>query len=83
MSIACVVEALSTNRSIHNPVDGLWHESADRAELETLEGGARDGVVTVNHCQNTTHRLLMANVVSIPAISLMTGVAMHLVLVLL
>lgn len=67
MSIACVVEALSTNRSIHNPVDGLWNESADRAEPETLEGGARDGVVTVNRCQNTTHRLLMANVVSIPA----------------
>ena len=83
MSIACVVEALSTIRLIHNPVDGLWHESADRAEPETLEGGARDGVVTVNSCQNTTHRFLMANVVSIPAKSLMTGVAMHLVLVLL
>jgi hypothetical protein len=80
VSIACVVEALSTNRSIHNPVDGLWNESADRAEPETLERGARDVVVTANPCQNTTHRLPMANVVSIPAKSLMTGVAMHLVL---
>ena len=73
MFIACVVEAPSTNRVIHNPVDGLWNERADRAEPETLEGGARDGVVTVNPCQSTTHRLLMANVVSIHARSLMTG----------
>lgn len=66
------------NRVIHNPVDGLWNESADRAKPDTLEGGARDGVVTVNRSENTTHPLLMANVVSIHAKSLMTGVAMHL-----
>lgn len=78
--IARVVEALSTNRVIHNPVDGLWKESADRAKPDTLEGGARDGVVTVNRSENTTHPLLMANVVSIHAKSLMTGVVTHLVL---
>jgi len=65
--IARVVEAPSTNRVIHNPVDGLWNESADRAKPDTLEGGVRDGVVTVNHFENTTHPLLMANVVSIHA----------------
>lgn len=37
MFIARVVEAPSTNRVIHNPVDGLWNESADRAKPETLE----------------------------------------------
>ncbi len=80
MFIARVVEAPSTNRVIHNPVDGLWNESADRAKPDTLEGGARDGVVTVNPSENTTHPLLMANVVSIQAKSLMIGVVMHLVL---
>jgi len=65
--IARVVEAPSTNRVIHNPVDGLWNESADRPKPDTLEGGARDGVVTVNRSENTTHPLLMANVVSIHA----------------
>lgn len=76
MFIARVVEAPSTNRVIHNPVDGLWNERADRPKPDTLEGGARDGVVTVNRSQNTTHPLLMANVVSIHAQSLMPGVVM-------
>ena len=76
MFIARVVEAPSTNRMIHNPVDGLWNESADRAKPETLEGGARDGVVTVNRSENTTHPLLMANVVSIHAKWLMTGLVL-------
>lgn len=74
--IARVVEAPSTNRVIHNPVDGLWNESADRPKPDTLEGGARDGVVTVNRSENTTHPLLMANVVSIHAKWLMTGEVM-------
>lgn len=80
MFIARVVEAPSTNRVIHNPVDGLWNGRADRPKPDTLEGGARDGVVTVNRSENTTHPLLMANVVSIHAQSLMPGVVMRLVL---
>lgn len=74
MFIARVVEAPSTNRVIHNPVGGLWNESADRAKPDLLERGARDGVVTVNPCENTTHPLLMANVVSIHVQSLINGV---------
>ena len=74
--IARVVEAPSTNCVIHNPVDGLWNESADRAESETIERGARDGVVPVNRSENTTHQLLMANVVSIHAQSLINGVVL-------
>ena len=61
MFIARVVEAPSTNCVIHNPVDGLWNESADRPKPDTLEGGARDGVVTVNRSENTTHQPHMAN----------------------
>ena len=71
MFIARVVEAPSTNCVINNPVDGLWNESADPAKPDTLEGGARDGVVTVNCSENTTHPLLMANFVSIHAQTLM------------
>jgi len=65
LSTAPAFEAVSKPSSIDNPEDWLWNERIDRAAPETIERGARDWVVTVNQFENTTHPLLMANVVPI------------------